>query len=73
MHIPSNNSVKIAYINSDWNNALCENCNQNILSGPGEVSTKSETGKLRVFHAPIEGYINWEHTGFVKYYAVTLS
>ena len=51
--------VKIVNINYNWSITLCDNCNQSIfLCSPDEVSIKSQTGPMQVFHAFTEGYIN---------------
>ena len=49
-------------INCNWSIALCNNCNQSIITGgPDEVSICSYTVPMSVFHTSAEGYINWEH------------
>ena len=57
--------VKIMNINCNWSITLCDNYNQSIMPCvPDEVSIKSWTGPMRMFHTFTKEYINCKHTEF---------
>ena len=69
-----NNCVKIANVTCNWSISLCDNCNKSVLPcGPDEVSAKSQTGPMRVFHTFNEGYIKWEHKCWQLHHVKKLS
>ena len=62
-HSKWDSCVKMTNVKCTWSMTLHDNCNQSIMPcGPDEVSIKSETGPVRVFHAFTKAYTNQKHT-----------